>query len=443
MSKSGFPTRILNEQELESRIKQEGKAFSVAIALSNINYAPGAMNPGTGGLFSPYILKAFYMDNIRISTNVEGRFTLSGGFERNTGQNEFEVLWLRPGINDFTSKHLSRPNLLPIQVALSYSPEFEPTCFNAMMDINLMTNVKTTLTPVAGTTTKFTYTITITNGTGSTQTAYNLKDTIPSGLTFISGTGTGWTITANGQALSGAGTTSLTNGSTTVVTITMEANKKLNFYLSGRGYLCDHDIMADLPPIVWNGTSISSTAAFTSYQTSYVYGIRNYLRETKGVPTRVISKAEPGSTSSWHELGRMFDNRYDFSAIPFAAVFEHGINDSQANIPPATTVTNMQNYIKHWRRVSSKIWVFILAPFPNGNAPVEAKLVILRAAMAVAVQTLIDAGDTKLIYFDGMGSLFNPVTECPTYAPDLTHLNDAGNALVTANFQSKVASIVF
>lgn len=441
----GFPTRILNEQELESRIKQEGKAYSVALALSSIQYAPGAMNPGVGGLVSQYLMKAFYMDNIRISTSVEGRFTLSGGYEKSSSQNEFEVLWLNKGVNNLPSKHLSRPNLFPMQISMGFSSDFDPAVYNALVQVPaslaaLMTTVKGAITAVASSTTRFTYTITVTNASGSTQAAYNLTDTIPAGMSFISGTGTGWTITAAAGIISGAGTTSLTNGATSVITITLEATKKVNFYFSAKGYLCDHDIMADLPPIVWNGTSISSSAAFTTYKTSYVYGIRNYMRETKNVPTRVINKAEPGSTSQFHEDARMFDNRYDFSDVPFAAVFEHGINDASQSIPPATTVQNMVNYVAHWRRISSKIWIFIFAPFPNGNSTIEAKLVILRAALAASVTGLADA---RVLYFDTMGSIYNPVTQSGTYTSDGTHLNDAGNALVVTEFQNKVASITF
>ncbi|MFN9917414.1 MAG: hypothetical protein ACK53L_32820, partial [Pirellulaceae bacterium] len=113
--------------------------------------------------------------------------------------------------------------------------------------------------------------------------------------------GTGWTVSVSGGVLTATSTTSVNSGaSLPTLTVTLQATRSVQISLSAHGWQTDFDVFADLPPIVWCGTSISA-ATGTSYSTSYPYLIRNWFRDTKGINTRVSNRAISGSQSTHHE----------------------------------------------------------------------------------------------------------------------------------------------
>jgi uncharacterized repeat protein (TIGR01451 family) len=68
------------------------------------------------------------------------------------------------------------------------------------------------------------YTLTVTNsGTAATSSSMSVTDTLPTGLSFVSGTGTGWTCSATGQNVTctNPGTTPLAANGTSLITITV------------------------------------------------------------------------------------------------------------------------------------------------------------------------------------------------------------------------------
>jgi len=66
-----------------------------------------------------------------------------------------------------------------------------------------------------------TYTITVSNGGADTTGSVTVTDTLPAGLTFIVGTGTGWTCSAAGQTVTCTNPGPIANGSPSTVTLTV------------------------------------------------------------------------------------------------------------------------------------------------------------------------------------------------------------------------------
>ncbi|MBI1742083.1 DUF11 domain-containing protein [Candidatus Acetothermia bacterium] len=70
-----------------------------------------------------------------------------------------------------------------------------------------------------------TYTITVTNvGAASTTGTLTVTDTLPSGLSFVSGAGTGWTCSAVGQTVTCTNATALAPSTSSTITLTVSVN---------------------------------------------------------------------------------------------------------------------------------------------------------------------------------------------------------------------------
>jgi uncharacterized repeat protein (TIGR01451 family) len=428
--------KLLNKQQLEERIIREGQRYSTTVSLSGVAVTGASQLVGLIAANSNF--KDFYIKNLYISTSADGKFTLEGGITNDITGSEFLILNLAKGVTTLPVNYLQRQNLYAFRLYLTFIVDMYPVGVIAVASNNLIVSKGTLTNLNSG---KLSYVATVTNSTGSaTSGTITVTDILPSKMKFISGVGTGWTITESNGVITATTTDVIANAGTKTFTIVAQCISTAQVSLSADGYLIDHDIDFDAPAVVWNGTSITAASSPSSYKTAYTYLIRNILRDIRGIRTRVINRAVSGSTSSFHEAARAFDNRYDLPEIPWGAVWEHGINDQVQGISIETTVANALAYIAHWRRISPKIWVFIFAPYPNGSTVIEADLVLRRAALKTAVQAL---NDPYTKYLESTGTLFNPVTQGATYLADGTHLNDAGNALVATAFANETAALNF
>src|SRR5205823_4350945 len=65
------------------------------------------------------------------------------------------------------------------------------------------------------------YTLTVADAGPSPSGSITVTDTLPAGLTFVSGTGTGWTCSAVGQAVTCTNAAGLASGATSTITLTV------------------------------------------------------------------------------------------------------------------------------------------------------------------------------------------------------------------------------
>jgi uncharacterized repeat protein (TIGR01451 family) len=285
---------------------------------------------------------------------------------------------------------------------------------------------------------EFYYDITVANSSGSSASGTTtLTDTIPPDCEVVSTSGSGWTVTLTGAALSATSTATVANGASfTALRVTLRAKTAVHLCYSAQGYQCDFDVTADLPPVLWCGTSISAGTG-TTYANSYPYLFRNWLRDTKSINTRVLNKAISGSQSSQHEYLRAFTGRYNVNDPPLIVFWEHGINDVIQGVTTATTQANLTAWLRYWNTFYPATYCVVLSPFPTGNTTNESNLATLRTALASTMSTV---GGSKNIWISGTGSMFNPVSQINTYTGDGIHLNDAGCALAATTIQSALTS---
>jgi lysophospholipase L1-like esterase len=290
----------------------------------------------------------------------------------------------------------------------------------------------------AGNTRDYYYDLTVSNSSGSTASGTTtITDTIPPDADVVSTSGSGWTVSVSGQTLTATSTTSVANGGTmTALRVTLRARTAVHLNWSAHGYQCDFDVTADLPTILWCGTSISAGTG-TTYANSYPYLMRNWFRDTKNINTRVLNKAISGTQSSQHEYLRAFTGRYTVNEPPFMVCWEHGINDVIQGVTTATTQQNLTAWLRYWNTFYPSTWCVVLSPFPTGNTTNESNLATLRTALA---STMTSIGGSKNVWVSGTGNMFNPVTQINTYTGDGIHLNDAGCALAATTIQSALNS---
>lgn len=286
----------------------------------------------------------------------------------------------------------------------------------------------------------YSYTLTTSNSSGSTASGTTtVTDPLPPDCDVVSTAGTGWTISVSGGVLTATRSDSLSTGASfATITVTLRAKTGVQLAVASAGWQCDFDSFSDLPPVVWCGTSISNGTGST-YAASFPYLMRNWLRDTKGINTRVNNKAISGSNSTHHEYLRAFNGRYNLNEAPFMVFWEHGINDVAQSVATATTQSNLTNWLKYWNTFYPNTWCVVLAPFPNANTTNEAGLATLRTALASTMSTV---GGAKNVYVSGTGNMFNPVTQSATYLSDGTHLNDAGSALAATTIQSALNGLL-
>lgn len=83
--------------------------------------------------------------------------------------------------------------------------------------------------------TNFNYVYTLTNGgaVSTTGTPITLSSTLPAGLTFVSGVGTGWTCSASGQNVTCTSSNVISVGNSNTVTIAVTPTSNGNFSVQG------------------------------------------------------------------------------------------------------------------------------------------------------------------------------------------------------------------
>jgi lysophospholipase L1-like esterase len=275
----------------------------------------------------------------------------------------------------------------------------------------------------------YTYTINLTNSSaGASSGMITITDQIPVDARYVLGSGTGWTISESGGVLTATTSSVIAAGAAAnVVTITLAPKTNVQLSMSLKGHQCDIDINYNAKPLVFCGTSITYGTGPTSYNSSYSYLFRNWLRDVRQKTYRVVNRAIPGSTSTHHENLRAFTNRYDLGEQPEVVVYEHGVNDAATSIPTATSVANLLAFIAHWRRISPDIWVIAVAPTPLQVVGWEAGCVAVNTAYINALTTL---NDPKVTYVAATRTLWNPVTESGVNTTDGTHPNDVGNGKI-------------
>jgi lysophospholipase L1-like esterase len=327
-----------------------------------------------------------------------------------------------------------------INISLMSVPSQDPGVYRSLVSNSngtALTVAKSGTTDNSNTT--YSYNLTASNASGSTATGTTtITDTLPPEVDFVSASGTGWTVSVSGGVLTATSTTSQnTATSFPVLTVTIRAQRAVNVAWSANGWFTDFDVFADLPAIVWCGTSITSGAGATTYAKNFPYLIRNWFRDTKGINTRVTNRAIDGSTSTHHEYLRASNGRYSHNEPPFMVFWEHGINDVSQGLSTATTQANLTAWLKYWNTFYPSTWCVVLAPWPTGGSTNESSLVTLRAAIASTMST---TGGSKNIYVSGTGSMFSASTQSSTYTTDNVHLNDAGCALAATTIQSALTS---
>ena len=441
---AGFPVRTINGRELEERCVREGDVYINGGGGTTIS--AWSAETGSGGAqasnFARPTFKAVYLKTLSMGCSLEcwgqllfGQMTFIDGSavgtspiyvgNYNVGQQGISIPF-----NTLVKMERQFPTFR-IQGVKSQAPELMMSIATTAGGVEMpVTKTRNAGTAGSGT---FTYIITVTNNTGSsTSGTITLTDFLPENVRFLSATGTGWTIPAPVNGVITATTSDvIANNGTKTITVSIAVKQKYAFSMSGVGYIVDNDVNYDAPAIWWDGTSISAGTGVTTFKQMYAHLIKNYIRDTRGIPNRIVNKAIGGTTSTNQEELRKFDNRYDAIEIPLAAFFEHGANDSAQSIPPATTIANLIQYINHWRRMEGgdKVQVIVLAPFPTSDTANEARHATLNTALISAIND-IRLTDLNVHYIVGTRTLFNPVTQSGSFTTDGLHLNPAGNVLV-------------
>jgi len=441
-----FP--VVSQETLKDRVIREGDPW-LGQSNSNMRWTGVTVGAGQGvggGNTQPNI-KAFWLESLTLSASeacyiqslgpflqyvspngtapIGSTFVQSGSYTVPAGgtivvpiQGLFDSQHQVPGFSLMQvfeqDPKMSIPSL-SANVALTYNKNGGPSNQNTI---------------VAGD--KYSTLFNIINNSGSpTSGTVTVVDKVPSQCRVISSSGTGWTIGVVGDVLTATTSDVIANGATKPFTVVYENTKLVRAATSIFGYSVDVDIAADLPPIWWCGTSITAGSTPTSYIQHFTYKTRNWLRDVKGISTRVFNRGVGGASSIAQELLRATNNRYETLQKPRMAVYEEGINDSAQGVPTATTIANMQAYVAHVRRKSATCPIFIWAPLPTGNVGYEALNQALHLVYGPAVAAL---GDSKVYYVSTLRTAWNPVTQDATYTTDTIHPNDAGNQKIVDVF---------
>lgn len=445
---SRFPTR--NPASIKERIMQEGIPFltgSSSVVFWSGKRGQGGVNFGGAGVGATH--RGQWIETITITASLPSVVQVIGPYL--TYQSTTTAL----GSSTVqAAAYTIGPSGLTIPVG-SYWGADMPTMNVALLAVlsqdpstqrALVSNSgETTLAVAKSATTDnnnstYSYTLTASNSSGSTASGTTtVTDTIPPDCDVVSTAGTGWTISVSGGVLTATRSDSLSTGASfAAITVTLRAKTGVQLAVASAGWQTDFDAFSDLPPVVWCGTSISNGTGST-YAASFPYLMRNWLRDTKSINTRVNNKAISGSTSTHHEYLRAFNGRYNLNETPFMVFWEHGINDVAQSVATATTQSNLTKWLNYWNTFYPNTWCVVLAPFPNANTTNEAGLATLRTALASTMSTV---GGAKNVYVSGTGNMFNPVTQSATYLSDGTHLNDAGSALAATTIQSALNGLL-
>ncbi len=139
-----------------------------------------------------------------------------------------------------------------------------------------------------------TYTLTVTNTGGPTSGAVAVKDTLPTGETFASGSGGGFTCSAAAQAVTCTSTTSIVTGTPAVITLTVNITAAAGTVLSNSATVSPNggssavDMVTVQPVVVAPALAIAKahTGAFVTGQTgTYSLTVTNSGGATSGTVT--------------------------------------------------------------------------------------------------------------------------------------------------------------
>ena len=438
---ANFP--VITQEQLEDRILREGEPWmgganqifrwtGVTVGAGQ-NFGSGNTNP---------TIKAFYAKTFTVSSSEDAYMSVFGPYLRNVSPNGSAAIgstFIQSApftvpkggtvvipLNMLFDVHHGAPVANLLQV-FEQDPKMSVPSITSdrVLTYNKNGGPLNQNTAVAGD--KYSCLFNIINSSGvATSGNVVVTDIIPSQCRYISSSGTGWTITVTNGVLTATTPDVIANGGTKSFVVVYENTKLIRVSNGLFGYSVDMDIQSIHPPVWWNGTSITAGSTPTSYETHFTYLFKDWLGDTKNIPTRVFNRGIGGASSVAQELLRRTNNRYETLEEPKMAFWEQGINDSAQAVSNATSIANMKAYVKHVRRRSKDCPIFILAPFPTGNAPYEALNALLHTAMIPAVVE-VKATDPNVHYVTNTRTLWNPVTEDTANTTDNIHPNDAGN----------------
>lgn len=431
--KSGESVRLIDGKQLSERAKSEGEWFMLGNGGSYVYSGESSIPMGSPSI---PMIKAFYINTMEVSFNEEVTFSIVGGQLINS-QTGGVVASSPVSSGDLTAKYTNAflDFLLKKDRAVLAVNIKNITSFSHDLQIVKASFASTELVTsksnaIPGTNGKFSYTITVTNNSGgATSGTITVLETLPSGLRFLTASGAGWAASETNGVITITTPDVIANAGTKVVTINVATKTKIRGSYKTTGWLVDNDINYDAPAIWWVGQSITAGVGTSNYRFTFSYLVRNYVRDVKGVISRVVNKGLSASTTVHHEDSRKFDNRYDPVEKPLAVVYEFGYNDVVQSIPSATTLVNLVSMVSHFRRYGANIPILVMSPIPTLDAPTEAALITLRSSMQNAVNTL-RISDPNVYFIPATGTLWNASTESMANTSDGIHPTAVGNSKI-------------
>jgi len=140
-----------------------------------------------------------------------------------------------------------------------------------------------------------TYTLTVSNaGPQSASASIIVKDTLPTGMTFVSGTGTGWSCSASGQTVTCTNSSAMASGGSSSITLTVALASNVASSITNTANV-------DSPTFDSNTTNNSSSATtsitFPPDLTIAKSHTGNFTRGSTGVYTITATNSGPTATS--------------------------------------------------------------------------------------------------------------------------------------------------
>jgi len=212
----------------------------------------------------------------------------------------------------------------------------------------------------------------------------------------------------------------------TSITVTiLGSGGTANFFITAciQGRIVSADFMREEADrvVLEIGDSIGSGSGITATEQNYNYKLRDSLEAATGRTWRVIRKSMGTMTAVQMETFRL-GGKLDVIQ-PDVIVYNMGMND-----PNPTTYTTAANNTIAWLRKKYPSAYFIVCGPTRRTDAQETNLVTIRANAAAAVTA---ANNSKMVYVN-LGDLapWTSANHTSTYAPDGTHPNAAGHALM-------------
>jgi len=180
--------------------------------------------------------------------------------------------------------------------------------------------------------------------------------------------------------------------------------------------------------ILFIGDSVGEGSGASAKETTLMWQIRQWYRETQGVRVRVVNLCNGGSNSSQGEAKRL-DSLFDLDQVDMI-VYNHGINDSNSSTLPSTYTGNIQKMITWKQKVFPNAHMLIQGITPIEDNTRNGYAEVLRSASATLIENtndpLITYVETKNS-FDRLNPSFYTVTDVPGQR---VHPNDTGYSLI-------------